>query len=159
VAGLYYAQDEVGVARDREARHVALVTFCQIVGAGLLLSACQSTQQSVQSKEDPLAAAGFTIKPADTPARLSAMKKLPPLKFVLQTNGEERRLGLCRSDDLPMRVFRGSGRLVELSRHGIFAKQLANEQQMTAVMNQNAFDFGPWRSQAISSAPFSVRTV
>ena len=46
------------------------------LASGLLTSACQSTASIVGSKEDQLAAAGFTLQPANTPARLAALKSL-----------------------------------------------------------------------------------
>jgi hypothetical protein len=49
---------------------------------GLLTSACQSTASIAGTKEDQLAAAGFTLQPANTPARVAALKSLPPHKFV-----------------------------------------------------------------------------
>src|SRR4051794_12089811 len=39
----------------------------------LVLAACQTPQQAVQQKEDLLAAAGFTLQPANSPARIAAM--------------------------------------------------------------------------------------
>jgi hypothetical protein len=117
--------------------------FGAIFGFALLLSACQSPQQSVQSKEDLLAAAGFMIKPANTPARLAAMKKLPPHKFVQQTSGTNI-VWLYADPTICQCVYFGDQSAWSNYRAMVFAKQLANEQQMTAVMNQNAFDFGPW---------------
>ncbi|MGA9216901.1 MAG: hypothetical protein WBZ54_17050, partial [Methylocella sp.] len=57
------------------------------LASGLLTSACQSTASIVGSKEDQLAAAGFTLQPANTPARLAALQSLPPHKFVQQVKG------------------------------------------------------------------------
>ena len=51
-----------------------------IVVAALVVSACQSTSQSVQSRENLLAAAGFTIKQhlADE-QRMTAIMKMPSI--------------------------------------------------------------------------------
>jgi hypothetical protein len=114
-----------------------------IFGAGLLLSACQTPQQAVQSKEDLLAAAGFTIKPANSPQRIAAMKKLPPHKFVQQAQGPNV-VWVYADPTICQCVYFGDQAAWANYRSMVFAKQLANEQQMTAVMNQNAFDFGPW---------------
>jgi hypothetical protein len=114
-----------------------------IVGTVLLLSACQTPQQSVQSKEDLLAAAGFMIKPANTPARLAAMKKLPPHKFVQQNSGGNL-VWLYADPTICQCVYFGDQTAWSNYRAMVFAKQLADERQMTAIMNQNAFDFGPW---------------
>ncbi len=56
------------------------VAFCA------LLAGCQTPQQAVSAKEDMLAAAGFTVRPADTPARETALHTLPPDKFVTHTH-------------------------------------------------------------------------
>lgn len=47
------------------------------------VSACAG---QVQNKEDMLAAAGFTLVPANTPQRQAALKALPPHKFVHQVH-------------------------------------------------------------------------
>jgi hypothetical protein len=114
-----------------------------LVATVLLVSACQTAQQSVQSKEDLLAAAGFTIKPANTPARLAAMKKLPPHRFVQQANGGNV-VWVYADPTICQCVYFGDQAAWSNYRAMVFAKQLANEQQMTAIMNQNAFDFSPW---------------
>jgi hypothetical protein len=113
------------------------------LATALLVSACQSTQQAVQSKEDLLAAAGFTVNPANTPARLTAMRKLPPHKFVQQTHGGNL-VWVYADPTICQCVYFGDQAAWSNYRAMVFAKQLANEQQMTAIMNQNAFDFGPW---------------
>ena len=113
------------------------------LATALLVSACQSTQQAVQSKEDLLAAAGFTVNPANTPARLTAMRKLPPHKFVQQTHGGNS-VWVYADPTICQCVYFGDQAAWSNYRAMVFAKQLANEQQMTAIMNQNAFDFGPW---------------
>jgi hypothetical protein len=109
----------------------------------LILVACQTPQQAVQSKENLLAAAGFTLQPANSPARIAAMKKLPPNKFVRQTSGGT--VVYVYADPAGCQcVYFGDQTAWSNYRGAVFAKQLADEQQMTAMMNQNAFDFGPW---------------
>lgn len=57
-------------------------TLVVVVLAGLGLSACAT---AVKQKDDMLAAAGFQIKPADTPERLALLKRLPPHKLTMRT--------------------------------------------------------------------------
>ena len=57
-----------------------------VLGLCIAVSACAA---SVQSKEDMLAAAGFTVVPANTPQRQAALTSLPPHKFVRQTRGDK----------------------------------------------------------------------
>ena len=109
----------------------------------LALAACQTPQQAVQSKENLRAAAGFTLQPANSPARMAAMKKLPPNKFVRQTSGGT--VVYVYADPAGCQcVYFGNQTAWSNYRAAVFAKQLADEQQMTAMMNQDAFDFGPW---------------
>ncbi len=54
---------------------LALVALCAAV------SACAS---QVQNKEDMLAAAGFTLVPANTPQRQASLSALPPHKLARQ---------------------------------------------------------------------------
>ena len=112
---------------------------------GLVLSAagCASQQQIVGQKEDLLAATGFLVKVADTPQRLAAMKSLPPNKFVMRVvNGQPL---YQYADPLVCRcVYFGTQQNWDAYRQEVFAQQLANEAQMTAIMNQDAWDWGPW---------------
>lgn len=117
--------------------------ICATIALVLLMSACQSTQQAVQGKEDLLAAAGFSIKPANSAARLAAMKKLPPHKFVQQTSGTSV-VWLYADPTICQCVYFGDQAAWSNYRAMVFAKRIVNEQQMIAVMNQNSFDFGPW---------------
>jgi hypothetical protein len=55
-----------------------LVAFQGITG-------CRS--QIIQNKEDSLAAAGFILRPANTPERVAMLKRLPPNHFVRREHG------------------------------------------------------------------------
>ncbi len=52
----------------------------------LLFAVCAAASacNPVQSKEDMLAASGFTLVPANTPQRQASLSSLPPHKFVHQ---------------------------------------------------------------------------
>jgi hypothetical protein len=58
------------------------------IGAAVSITACQSQSQIVTQHEDNLAAAGFIIKPANTPDRQQMLNRLPPHKFVQRVNGD-----------------------------------------------------------------------
>lgn len=114
------------------------------LASGLLTSACQSTASIVGGKEDQLAAAGFTLQPANTPARLAALKSLPPHKFVQQVKGNSV-VYLYGDPTICKCVYFGNQQAYGTYRAMVFQQQIANEQQVTAMMQQNAaFDFGPW---------------
>src|SRR6202020_1897165 len=52
------------------------------------LTACQTQQQIVTQREDNLAAAGFIIRPANTPERQAMLHRLPAHQFVQRINGD-----------------------------------------------------------------------
>jgi hypothetical protein len=53
-----------------------------------VLGGCLTQQQIVTEHEDNLAAAGFVVKPANTPERQEMLKRLPPHRFVQRVNGD-----------------------------------------------------------------------
>jgi hypothetical protein len=119
-------------------------TCLWIAGAlALGIAGCVSAQQQVAQKEDLLAAAGFQVRPADSPHRVAAMKRLPPNKFVIKVvNGNPVYL---YADPLDCNcVYFGNQQNWDAYKQEMFAKQLADEQQMTAIMSQDSWDWGPW---------------
>jgi hypothetical protein len=52
------------------------------------ITACQSQSAFVAQKEDNLAAAGFVVRPANTPERIAMLNRLPPHQFVQRVNGD-----------------------------------------------------------------------
>lgn len=60
-----------------------------IVGSGFALSACTTGAGTSVAKEDRLAAAGFTLLPANTSKRQAMLKRLPPNKFVKSVHGNK----------------------------------------------------------------------
>jgi hypothetical protein len=114
-----------------------------VAGFALGAAGCASQQELVGQKEDLLAAAGFQIRVADSPHRVAAMKSLPPNKFVTRVrNGQ---LVYQYADPLVCRcVYFGTQQNWDAYRQEVFAQQLADEAQMTAIMNQESWDWGPW---------------
>ena len=53
--------------------------FCLIacISVCAAISGCETLGQRVKDKEDLLAAAGFTVQPANTPQRLASLRALP----------------------------------------------------------------------------------
>ncbi len=111
------------------------------IGAALSLAGCQTV---VQDKEDMLAAAGFQLRPADTPDKLAAMKALPPHKFIQQVqNGQP--IWIYADPTICRCLYAGNQQAWQTYRQMVFQQNVANEQQMTAMMTQSmAFDYGMW---------------
>ena len=120
-----------------------LTCLLTVAALALGVAGCVSPQQQVAQKEDLLAAAGFQVRPADSPHRVAAMKALPPHKFVTKVvNGN---LVYVYADPLDCNcVYFGTQQAWDAYKQEMFAKQLADEAQMTAIMNQEAWDWGPW---------------
>ena len=120
-----------------------LAVICAVAGLMLGVIGCASEQQQVSQKEDLLAAAGFQVRVADTPQRLAAMRGLLPNKFVTRVvNGSPI---YQYADPLVCKcVYFGTQQNWDAYRQEMFAQRIANENQMTAIMNQEAWDWGPW---------------
>lgn len=102
------------------------------------VSACAA---QVQQKEDLLAAAGFTLVPANTPQRQTALSTLPPHKFVHQTRNNVV-IYTYADPTICDCLYVGNQAAYDRYRQDVFAKNIANEQQMTAQMN--SMDWDPW---------------
>jgi hypothetical protein len=108
----------------------------------LILAGCQTA--SVNDKENMLAAAGFVPKPADTPAKLAKLKSFQPHKFTqMVQNGQM--VYVYADPTICKCMYFGTQANYAQYRQMVFAQNIANEQQMTAMMNQDAaFDWGMW---------------
>jgi hypothetical protein len=113
-----------------------------LAGAALIVAGCQTA--NVQNKENLLAAAGFQFRPADTPAKLAALQALPPHKFVQKVqNGQP--VWLYADPTICKCLYVGNQSAWQAYRQMVFQQNIASEQQMTALINQqSAFDFGVW---------------
>jgi len=119
------------------------IALCAVAGLALAAAGCATPQQQVSQKEDLLAAAGFQVRPADSPHRVEAMRRLPPDRFVEKVvNGNPIYL---YADPLDCNcLYLGNQQNWDAYKQEMFAKQLADEAQMTAILNQDAWDWGPW---------------
>lgn len=110
------------------------VTLALCAGA----SACA---MQVQNKEDMLAAAGFTLVPANTPQRQASLSQLPPHKFAHQVRNN-RVVFVYADPTICDCLYVGDQAAYDRYRANVFQKNIANEQEMTAQMYQ--MDWGPW---------------
>lgn len=117
---------------------------CGVMAVGLAVAGCATEQQLVQGKEDMLAAAGFNLRPADTPDRQVELNRLPPHRFVYQTrNGKV--VCLYADPTVCHCLYIGSEAAYQQYRRLALQKQIAEEQVMAAQMNMdNGWNWGPW---------------
>jgi hypothetical protein len=108
------------------------------VAVCISMSACTNP---VQNKEDMLAAAGFTLVPANTPQRQLSLTAMPPHKFTHQLRNNVV-IFTYADPTICDCMYVGNQAAYDRYRQEVFAKNIANEQQMTAQMNQ--MDWGPW---------------
>ena len=113
----------------------------QVRSALILFAMCVATSACtpVQNKEDMLAAAGFTLVPANTPQRQTSLSSLPPHKFAHQVrNGAV--VFIYADPTICDCLYVGNQAAYDRYRQNVFAKNLADEQQMTAQID----DEGEW---------------
>ena len=109
-----------------------------------LFTACQTQQQAVAQREDHLAAAGFTVRPANTPERQAMLNRLPPHKFVRRVKGDN--VHYVYADPLVCDcMYVGSEQAYSQYQRDRQQRQLADQQQMTADMYSDpAWNWGAW---------------
>ena len=121
-----------------------IATTVAALGLCVAVAACQSPQQRVAAKEDMMVAAGFKFVPANTPARQAQFKLLPPHKFSRQIK-DGRSFYAYPDPTVCVCLYVGDQNAYATYRANVFAKNLADEQQMTAqTMEMESFDWGPW---------------
>jgi hypothetical protein len=125
-------------------RHAGI--FGLLLGVALL-GACQTQQQQITSREDKLSAAGFIIKPANTPDRQAMLTRLPASQFVQRQNGDT--IHYVYSDPIVCGcLYVGTQQAYNQYRANQLAQHLADEQQLNAQMyNDAAWNWdawGPW---------------
>jgi hypothetical protein len=118
-----------------------------VVATAALLGACQTQQQLISRHEDSLSAAGFLVKPANTPERQAMLKKLPPNKFIQRNSGDS--VHYVYADPIVCGcLYVGSQQAYNQYKANEQTQRLADEQQMTADTYADAswnWDaWGPW---------------
>jgi hypothetical protein len=139
-----------GCIGSRGARVAARRGRIAIIGVLLsvgVLGACETQQQRVMQREDMLSAAGFVVKPANTPERKAMLARLPPHKFVMRQNGDT--VHYVYADPLVCGcLYVGTQQAFNQYKANQLAQHLADEQQMSAQMYSDAAwnweAWGPW---------------
>lgn len=124
-----------------------------ITSAGALacyvVAGCATPQQQVAAQENLLAAAGFTVLPANTAERQSELAMLPPNRFIMRPNTAGA-LEYVYADPLNCNcLYIGTQMNYNSFRYEEFQLRLANQAQSTALLYSDAalwnrWDWGPW---------------
>lgn len=127
--------------RARGARSASVAAFALVLVA---LAGCETAQQRVQNREDELAAAGFIVKPANTPERQQMLARLPPHRFEQRVHGDS--VHYVYADPLVCNcLYVGSQQAYNQYKRDRQQRQLADEQLMTAQTYQDAaWNWGAW---------------
>ena len=105
-----------------------------ILGAVLMAAGCASTGEAVSDKEDLLASAGFVPKRADNPARMAAVRALPPHQFVTRSrNG--RTLYLYADPTVCGCIYAGDQTAYNQYRLRMAVRQTATDEQIRAILS------------------------
>lgn len=110
----------------------------------VMLAACQMTKGSITRHEDRLAAAGFVVKPANTPERQDMLHRLPPNKFVQRANGDD--IKYVYADPVVCGcLYVGTQAAYAQFQRDRQQRQMADQQQMSAQMySDSAWNWGAW---------------
>jgi hypothetical protein len=128
----------------RLARGARAIGIAGLSLALALFAGCETAQQRVQEHEDQLAAAGFLVKPANTPERQQMLARLPPHQFVQRVHGDS--VNYVYADPLVCNcLYVGSQQAYNQYKRDRQQRQLADEQLMTAQTYQDAsWNWGAW---------------
>jgi len=115
--------------------------------AAAAFGACETQQQKIAQHEDKLAAAGFVIKPANTPERQAMLARLPAHRFVTRQNGDT--IHYVYADPLVCGcLYVGTQQAYDKYKANQLAQHIADEQLMTAQTYSDAAwswpAWGPW---------------
>jgi hypothetical protein len=110
----------------------------------LAVTACTTPQDRVSLQEDNLAAAGFVVRPANTPERQAMLNRLPPHHFVRRVNGDA--VSYVYSDPLVCDcLYVGSQEAYGRYQAYLQQRQLVDQQETTAqIYSDSAWNWGAW---------------
>jgi hypothetical protein len=114
------------------------------IAMALSIAACQTESQRVAEREDNLAAAGFIVRPANTPDRQQMLHRLPPHTFVQRVNGDV--IHYVFADPLVCGcLYVGTQQAYNAYKLHQQQQNLADEQAMTAQSYADpAWSWGAW---------------
>jgi hypothetical protein len=125
---------------ERSSAGLALTVLLPLLG----VAGCATQQERVSQKEDTLAAAGFIVRPANTPERQAMLNRLPAHHFVQRVHGDT--VSYVYADPLVCHcLYVGSQQAYGQYRQNAQQQKLADEQATTAQMYSDpSWSWGAW---------------
>ena len=117
-----------------------------VVAVVVLLAGCAAMREEhTREKENMLAAAGFQMKPADTPKRVAHLQLLTPLKLLPYTRSDGKLLYVYADPKGCNCLYVGDEIAYQRYRALEQQQRIAQEQMATAQMNADSgMDWGLW---------------
>lgn len=114
--------------------------------AALLLTGCSYfRKQEAKQVESTLAAAGFTMRPAVTPEKLTKLKAMPQRKFFSRVKPDGEVVQLYADAEFCQCLYAGTQAQYTRYQQLAIQQQLAQERVEAAEMNEDAaMDWGMW---------------
>jgi len=139
-----FVESRLPFGTDAYRGRVLVAPFAALALSVAALGGCETPQQRVEHKEDALAAAGFQVKPANTPEREAMIKRLPPNKFVQRTHGDA--AYYVYADPLVCNcLYVGTQQAYDALKEHEREQHLADENQMTAqIYSDSTWNWGAW---------------
>jgi hypothetical protein len=111
---------------------------------GLAVTACQTTTpQAISQKEDHLLAAGFIVRPANTPERQSMLSRLPANHFARLKQGDS--LSYVYADPRVCDcLYIGTQEAYDKWQAYAQQQHLADEESMAPMQPDAAWNWGKW---------------
>ena len=112
----------------------------------VLIAGCAAMREErARDKENMLAAAGFQMKPANTPNRVAHLQTLTPLKLLPYTRSDGKLLYVYADPKGCNCLYVGDESAYQRYRALEQQQKIAQEQMVTAQMNADAaMDWGLW---------------
>lgn len=113
--------------------------------APLLLAGCAAIErQEIGDRENTLAAAGFTVQPANTPARTAMLSRLPPNRIYQRLEGDH--VSYLYADPVYCQcLYVGSQAAFGRYQQIAIQQRIARDQLEAAQLNdQFGWGWGPW---------------
>lgn len=121
-------------------RHLALV----VVVLSLLPACTYFKRQDADQVEATLAAAGFKMKPADTPEKLAKLQALP-VRTIVPRDKDGETVFVYADPDFCKCLYAGKQENYDLYQRLALQRQIAQERVSAAEMNEDAaMDWGLW---------------